>query len=37
MKGLHLNAYAASETSVIVVQKLSLSYKTSQDDLQSCT
>lgn len=37
MKGLYLNAYAASETSVIMAQKLSLSYKTSQDDLWSCT
>lgn len=37
MKGLDLNPYASSETSVIVVQKSSLSYKPSQDDLRSDT
>ena len=37
MKGLYMKAYAVSETSVILVQKLSLSYKTSQDDLRSHT
>lgn len=37
MKGLDLNPCASSETSVIMVQKLSLLYKTSKDDLQSYT
>lgn len=37
MKGLDLNLCASSETSVIMVQKLSLLYKTSKDDLQSYT
>lgn len=37
MKGLDLNPYASSETSVIMVQKLSLPYKPSQDDLWSDT